>query len=102
MMKLIEIEPHFWELYQNQDQLYLSVSVDNSAATYNWDLHLTQAQQQAYQQQGRESIVELAKQIVAAVFRGDFSFVEQYATTLEEQNAMLAAFKVWRNLQKND
>ena len=49
-MKLIEIEPHFWELYQNQDQLYLSVSVDNSAATYNWDLHLTQVQQQAYQQ----------------------------------------------------
>ncbi|WP_227539769.1 hypothetical protein [Acinetobacter sp. MB5] len=102
MMKLIEIEPHFWELYQNQEQLYLSVSVDNSAVTYNWDLHLTEAQQQAYQQQGRESIVELAKQIVAAVFRGDFSFVEKHDTTAEEKAAIFAAFKQWREAQKQD
>ena len=67
-MKLIEIEPHFWELYQDQQQLYLSVSVDNSAVTYNWDLHLTAQQIEVYQRQGRDSIVELAKQVVAAVF----------------------------------
>lgn len=98
-MKLIEIEPHFWELYQDQQQLYLSVSVDNSAVTYNWDLHLTQEQADRYQQQGRDSVVELAKQVVAGVFRGDFSFIEQHETTAEKKAEILAAFRVWRETQ---
>ncbi|MHA3092141.1 hypothetical protein [Acinetobacter brisouii] len=101
-MKIIEIEPHFWELYQDQQQLYLSVSVDNSAVTYNWDLHLTAQQIEVYQRQGRDSIVELAKQVVAAVFRGDFSFMQQHEATAAEKEAMFAAFKQWREAQKPD
>lgn len=101
-MNLIEIEPHFWELYQDQEQLYLSVSVDNSAVTYNWDLHLTAQQTESYQRQGREYIVDWAKQIVAAVFRGDFSFVQTHEASSAEKAAILTAFKQWRIAQQSD
>ena len=65
-MKLIEIEPHFWELYQDQQQLYLSVSVDNSAVTYNWDLHLT-AQQIEAQNRETDILQQAASRLVESV-----------------------------------
>ena len=33
-MKLIEIEPHFWELYQDEFGMYLNVLIHNNFVTH--------------------------------------------------------------------
>jgi len=36
-MNLIEQQAHFWELYQTQDDYYLSIAVDMSSVVSCWD-----------------------------------------------------------------
>ncbi|CAB1220039.1 hypothetical protein [Acinetobacter bouvetii] len=98
-MNLIEHEPHFWELYQDLEQYYLSIAVDMSSVVSCWDLVLRQDEIQAYRQQGRASIEELAKSIVAAAYKGDFSVMESRLAQAIERQAMQAAFKTWREQQ---
>ncbi|MFH7765977.1 hypothetical protein [Acinetobacter sp. BSP-28] len=95
-MNLIEHEPHFWELYQDFDHYYLSIAVDMSSVVSCWDLVLTQDEIQTYKQQGRVSIQDLAKSIVAAAYKGDFSIMESRLASSKEKQAMQAAFKQWR------
>jgi hypothetical protein len=95
-MNLIEHELHFWELYQDFEHYYLSIAVDMSSVVSCWDLVLTQDEIQTYKQQGRVSIQDLAKSIVAAAYKGDFSIMESRLASSKEKQAMQAAFKQWR------
>ncbi len=95
-MNLIEYEPHFWELYQDDTHYYLGIAVDMSSVVSCWDLVLIQEEILAYKQQGRKSIEELAKNMVAAAYKGDFALMENRLAKPEQQQAMQAAFKTWR------
>ncbi|WP_425918307.1 hypothetical protein [Acinetobacter sp. TSRC1-2] len=99
-MNLIEHEPHFWELYRDSEHYYLSIAVDMSSVVSCWDLVLTSNETQAYKQQGRITIQELAKFMVAAAYKGDFSIMESRLAKPEAQQAMQATFKAWRDSQK--
>ncbi|MGC3820555.1 hypothetical protein [Acinetobacter sp. G11] len=94
-MNLIEHEPHFWELYQDNIHYYLSIAVDMSSVVSCWDLVLTQNEILAYKQQGRKSIEELAKSMVASAYKGDFSAMESRLASSKEKQAIQAAFKQW-------
>ncbi|WP_120428801.1 hypothetical protein [Acinetobacter baylyi] len=98
-MNLIEIEPHFWELYQNGTEYYLSLAVDLSSVVSCWDIVLTQPEITAYQTIGRDSIVILANQYVAQLYRGDATRLEQQAASDSQKLAMLTAFKTWQAQQ---
>lgn len=95
-MQLIEHAPHFWELYQDDQQLYLAIAVDMSSVVSCWELALTQQQTQNYWQQGCDSIHNLTKSIIDAVYRGDFSYLEQHQVSEEVKAAMQNAFLHWR------
>lgn len=95
-MNLIEHEAHFWELYQDFEQYYLGIAVDMSSVVSCWDLVLTEDEIQTYKQQGRAGIQELAKSMVAAAYKGDFSIMESRLAKPEAQQAMQTAFKIWR------
>ncbi len=43
-MHLIEQQAHFWELYQTQDDYYLSIAVDMSSVVSCWDIYLTEVE----------------------------------------------------------
>ena len=94
-MNLIEHEPHFWELYQDNTHYYLSIAVDMSSVVSCWDLVLTQDEILAYKQQGRKSIEELAKSMVNSAYKGDFSAMESRLVSSKEKQAIQAAFKQW-------
>lgn len=94
-MNLIEHEPHFWELYQDNIHYYLSIAVDMSSVVSCWDLVLTQDEIRAYKQQGRKSIEELAKSMVNSAYKGDFSAMESRLASSKEKQAIQAAFKQW-------
>ena len=95
-MNLIEHEPHFWELYQDFEQYYLSIAIDMSSVVSCWDLVLTQDEIRAYKQQGRAGIQDLAKSMVHVAYKGDFSLMENRLAKAEARQAMQAAFKTWR------
>ena len=99
-MKIIELEPHFWELYQESEQLYLAIAIDVSSVVSCWDLALTQIEIEDYQNFGRNSIDQLAKKLVKEVFRGNFSNLENRPASAAEKQAMQVTFKSWRDSQK--
>ncbi|MEG0605636.1 MAG: hypothetical protein RR487_14140 [Acinetobacter sp.] len=98
-MTLIEQQPHFWELYQNQDHYYLSIAVDMSSVVSCWDIVLTELEIQNYQNNGRISIEELANSIVTETYRGDFSNLEARKVSEQIQQELQIAFKAWRSQQ---
>ena len=95
-MTLIEQQPHFWELYQNQDNYYLSIAVDMSSVVSCWDIALTELEIQNYQNHGRIVIEELANSIVTETYRGDFSNLEARKVSEQIQQELQIAFKAWR------
>lgn len=99
-MNLIAYEPHFWELYRDDDQYYLSLAIDMSSVVSCWDLVLTQEEIQAYEHRGHASIQELAKSLVASAYKGDFSQMERCTVKPYERQAIQLAFKKWQNSQK--
>jgi len=100
-MKIIELEPHFWELYQESEQLYLAIAIDVSSVVSCWDLALTQIEIETYRNFGRNSIDQLAKKLVKEVFRGNFSNLENRPPpSAAEKQAMQVTFKSWRDSQK--
>ncbi|OTG70116.1 hypothetical protein B9T26_14200 [Acinetobacter sp. ANC 4169] len=101
-MNLIAYEPHFWELYRDDTHYYLSIAVDMSSVVSCWDLRISQDEIQGYEHRGHASIQELAKSLVASVYKGDFSQMERRAVKPYERQAMQAAFKTWQNSQKAD
>ena len=98
-MNLIEQQPHFWELYQNQGQYYLSIAVDMSSVVSCWDLALTIDEIQHYQKNGRVIIEELANLIVKETYRGDFSTLESRKVSIDIERQIQMTFKVWRSTQ---
>lgn len=99
MMQLIEQEPHFWELYQQDQQYFLGIAVDMSSVVTCWDLVLNAAEIQAYQDQGRRSIENIAKHITAAAYKGDFSDLESRQASVTDKQAMQATYRAWRQSQ---
>lgn len=99
MMQLIDQQAHFWELYQAQDQYYLSIAVDMSSVVSCWDIALTENDIAQYQHKGRIAIEDLANSIVAETYRGDFSNLERHKVTDHIQQQMHTAFKVWKTAQ---
>lgn len=99
-MTLIEQQPHFWELYQNQDHYYLSIAVDMSSVVSCWDIGLTKIEIQNYQNNGRIAIEELANSIVTETYRGDFSNLEARKVSEQIQQELQAAYKIWRTQQQ--
>ncbi len=95
-MNLIEHESHFWELYQDQSQFYLAIAVDVSSVVSCWDLVLTETEIQNYENMGRDHIDQLAKKLLADVYRGDFSYLNCHLAPAEATEAMQLAFKTWR------
>ena len=96
MLKLIDQQPHFWELYQTQDQYYLSIAVDMSSVVSCWDIQLTDLEIKNFQAQGRIAIEELTDVIVAETYRGDFSNLEARAVSEAIKQEIQTAFKTWR------
>ena len=98
-MKLIEHEAHFWELYKEAEQYYLSIAVDLSSVVSCWDLVLTQDEILLYKQQGRNSLEELTQSMVACAYRGDFSLMDSRLAEENERQAIQVAFKQWQGQQ---
>lgn len=98
-MILIEQEPHFWELYRDFEDYYLSIAIDMSSVVSCWDLRLHQDEILAYEHRGRESIVLLAKNLVVAAYKGDYSRLESSMVKHYERQAMHKAFNEWKNQQ---
>lgn len=99
-MNLIAHESHFWELYQDFEQYYLSIAIDMSSVVSCWDLVLTQQEILYYEHRGRVSIEELAKSMIAAAYKGDFSMMEARLAKPYERQAMQKAFKNWLDRSK--
>jgi len=98
-MRLIDQQPHFWELYQDDSNYYLSIAVDMSSVVSCWDIYLTEVEIQAYHNKGRIAIEELTNLIVAETYRGDFSNLTARKVPKEIQQQMQTAFKTWRLAQ---
>ena len=99
-MHLIDQQAQFWELYQTQDDYYLSIAVDMSSVVSCWDIYLTEVEILAYQNKGRIAIEDLANSIVAETYRGDFSNIAARKVSKEIQQQMQIAFKTWRLAQR--
>jgi len=95
-MHLIDQQPHFWELYQDDSNYYLSIAVDMSSVVSCWDIQLTDLEIKNFQAQGRVAIEELANSIVAETYRGDFSNLEARAVSESIKYELQNAFKTWR------
>ena len=95
-MRLIEQQPHFWELYQDNDRYYLSIAVDMSSVVSCWDIALTEMEVQHFQCNGRIAIEELANSIVEETYRGDFSNLEARVVSEQIKQTLQDAFKTWR------
>ena len=95
-MNLIAHESHFWELYQDFEQYYLSIAIDMSSVVSCWDLVLTQDEILQYEHRGQVSIQELAKSMIEAAYKGDYSNIESRLAKPYERQAMQLAFKTWQ------
>ena len=95
-MELIEVEPHFWELYRQNEQLFLSIAIDLSSVVCCWDIVLTIEECRNYQLYGRSSIDTLTQQLVQQVYQADYAQLEQRPVSAKQQQQMQNAFKVWR------
>ncbi len=98
-MRLIDQSPHFWELYQDKDQYYLSIAIDMSSVVSCWEIKLTTDEISAYKHQGRVYIEALTKQFIDETYRGNFSNLENRKTSEQEKAAMQTAFKTWKMTQ---
>lgn len=98
-MELIEIEPHFWELYRQDEQLFLSIAIDLSSVVSCWDIILTQEEMLHYRMEGRDAIRTLTEKFVTQIYRGDATTLEQHAASASQKLEMLTAFKTWQTQQ---
>ena len=98
-MKLIDQQPHFWELYQNNSNYYLSIAVDMSSVVSCWNIALKMNEIQQFQQNGRVIIEELANLIVKETYRGDFSTLASRKVSEQIEQQIQTAFKAWRTTQ---
>ena len=98
-MKLIDQQAHFWELYQDNSNYYLSIAVDMSSVVSCWNIALKMNEIQQFQQNGRVIIEELANLIVKETYRGDFSTLASRKVSEQIEQQIQTAFKAWRTTQ---
>ena len=94
-MQLIEQQPHFWELYQQQENYYLGFAIDTGDAMHCWHLQLTEQQILAYKQQGSAAIEQLAKHFSQQVYQANFKDLKAQQVDQETEAKMQRAFKIW-------
>lgn len=98
-MKLIDQQPHFWELYQDNANYYLSIAVDMSSVVSCWNITLKMNEIAQYQKNGRVIIEELANLIVKETYRGDFSTLASRKVSEQIEQQIQTAFQAWRTAQ---
>ncbi len=62
-MKVIDHEPQWWFLLEEDDQLFLDANCNHSFVGYDFLIQLNPEERQAYAQEGREFISRLATRI---------------------------------------
>ena len=96
-MQLIEIEPYFWELYEDSENIYLNVLINMSAISWEKTICLDEQAIQQYQTQGKSFIDGLAKRIESSQFGTDYERFYSYVDASKEQKKeMLQAFKEYK------
>ena len=99
-MQLIEIEPYFWELYEDSENIYLNVLINMSAIPWEKTICLDEQTIQQYQTQGKGFIDGLAKRIESSQFRKDYERFYSYTDASKEQKKeMLQAFNEYKAKQ---
>lgn len=100
-MKLIEIEPHFWELYQDEFGMYLNVLIHNNFVTYEKSICLDVEASQDFLNQGKLSIDALARRIESSMLRKDYDRFYTYENvSIEQKQSMHDAFIEWKNMNQ--
>ena len=100
-MKLIDIEPYFWELYQDEITMYLSVSIHHSFVTWEKSICLDEEAISNYNKHGKPSIDALAKRIESSEIRKDDERFYAYKSVDKEQRSnMYSAFMHWKKLNQ--
>lgn len=98
-MKLIEIEPNFWELYQDEFGMYLNVLIHNSFVTYGKSICLDVEVIQNYLNQGKLIIDALARRIESSMLRKDYDRFYTYENvSIEQKRSMHDAFIEWKHM----
>ena len=98
-MQLIEIEPYFWELYEDSENIYLNVLINMSAISWEKTICLDEQTIQQYQTQGKGFIDGLAKRIESCQFRKDYEKFFSYPDVSNEQKKRIfEAFNRYKNL----
>lgn len=100
-MELIEQQPHFWELYQQQDHYYFGFAVDTGDAMHCWYLQLTEQQILDYQSEGIDAIECLAKKFTEQVYQANFIQLQAQQVDAATQAEMQYAFKQWYQTASN-
>ena len=97
-MKLTEIEPYEWELYQDHLGIYLELQVDNSAVSWSFAICLDQQAENDYRDYGKSAINNLAKRIQSSLLRRDYDRFYAYPNVSKlQKEQMLKAFIKWKN-----
>lgn len=100
-MQLIEIEPHFWELYQDEFGMYLNVLIHNSFVIFGKTICLDNDAISTYIQHGRSSVDALARRIESSMLRKDYDRFYTYKNvSIEQERRMADAFIVWKSLNE--
>lgn len=94
-MQLIDQQPHFWELYQQQDNYYLGFAVDTGDAMHCWHLKLSSEQSENYQQQGRTFLEDWTKQLTQAIYTANFTVLKAQQVDPNLETKMRQAYKEW-------
>ncbi|MHA3104728.1 hypothetical protein [Acinetobacter sp. ANC 3791] len=95
-MQLIEIKPHYWELYKDDEGIYLNVIINVRITSFEKTIILDKEAIQGYITRGKEFIDGLAKRIESSHFRNDYYRFYSYPDVSKEQNnKMNEAFKLW-------
>lgn len=99
-MRLIEIEPYFWELYEDSENVYLNILINISAISWDKTICLDEQTIQLYQTQGKGFIDDLAKRIESSQFRKDYERFYSYPHASKKQKErMLLAFDEYKAKQ---
>ena len=96
-MQLIEIEPYFWELYEDSENIYLNICINMSAISWAKTICLDQQTIQQYRTQGKGFIDGLAKRIENSQLRKDYErFYSFPNASAEQKDEMLRSFNKYK------
>lgn len=95
-MKLIEVDLHFWELYQDHEGIYLKVNIFLKLIVFEKCVILDKDAIKNYLEQGKDFIDRLSKQIRSSHFRNDYNRFYPYPDTpKDKRNEIFDTFYLW-------